>query len=147
MADWIMWLPEYEVNVRQIDHQHEELFRRLNELMDAVWDGKGRDAIGSSLAFMALYTVDHFRTEENFMTLYSYPGYNEHKKVHDDLVQEVSEFEKKYRTEEVPVDLVVQVMNRLCDWTREHVRGMDQELGAFLLNRAEFNGAAGSRAA
>jgi len=45
MADLIPWMREYEVNIEEIDEQHQELFRMFNELMDAVWDGKGKDAI------------------------------------------------------------------------------------------------------
>ncbi|MGO9121022.1 MAG: hypothetical protein ACLQPD_25850 [Desulfomonilaceae bacterium] len=47
MGDWIPWLKDYEVNVAEIDEQHRELFRMFNELMDAVWDGKGKEAISN----------------------------------------------------------------------------------------------------
>ena len=135
MTTWFEWRTEYTVNVTEIDRQHKELFRVLNELGEALWDGKGKDTVGEALKFMADYTVEHFYTEEAFMKDHGFPDYQDHKKAHDDLVEEIRQFIGRYETEDMSSDLVMGVVNRLGDWTREHVRGMDQDLGKFLLNK------------
>ncbi len=135
MANWIEWRPDYRVGVDKIDEQHEALFRMFNELGDALWDGKGREVIGDALKFLAQYTVNHFRTEEEFMRSCRYPGYVAHKKLHDELVQEVSEFIVKFESDELPHSAVLAVVNRVGNWTRDHVRGMDQEMAAFISER------------
>ena len=137
MAEWILWRPEYQIQVPKIDQQHEELFRMFNELGDALWDGKGRESIGKSLNFLANYTVEHFQTEEEIMKTSGYPGYDEHKRLHDSLVGEVSEFIQKFDFEELAHSEVLEVVNRIGNWTREHVRMMDQKLGAWLRENGE----------
>ncbi len=133
MSQMIPWLPQYELNLGDVDHQHRELFRMLNELMDATWDGKGRQSIREALEFMANYTVSHFATEEQYMRSYEFPGYAEHKQAHDDLTAEVLAFIGQYSTEGVTTDLLVSVILKLGNWTRDHIRDMDKQMGLFIL--------------
>ena len=70
----------------------------FNELMDAVWDGKSKDAIKDLLEFTANYAVTHFKTEENYMQQLQYPGFSAHKKLHDDFVDGVIKFVQDYES-------------------------------------------------
>jgi hemerythrin-like metal-binding protein len=139
MGEWIPWLQAYEVNVSEIDEQHKELFRMFNELMDATWDGKGKGAIRELLEFTANYAVTHFGTEEKCMQRYGYPGYVEHKKLHDDFTAGVVKFLGEYDENGITTDMVVTVISGLGKWTREHIRDVDQELGRFLASRLQTN--------
>jgi hemerythrin len=107
----------------------------LNDLLDATWDGKGKDHVDKALRFMANYTVHHFATEEDYMRTYRYPGYSEHKKAHDDLTAEVLRFITTCEEGGVTTELLVSVVLRLGNWTRDHIREMDQALGAFLISQ------------
>jgi len=132
MIDWIPWSDHYIVGIDSIDEQHRELFRRFNQVCDAVWDGQGKESIRNFLHYLAQYTQEHFGNEETNMRKHGYPAYEAHKKAHDSLVADVSVFVEKYETEDVPADVVVKVISDLGDWTRNHIRLMDQELGRFL---------------
>jgi hemerythrin len=135
MADWISWSAYYSIGVHSIDGQHRELFRRFNQVCDAVWDGKGRDHVKDFLSFLAQYVQEHFGNEESQMQKHGFPGYEDHKKVHDALVADVSAFLHKYETEDVASYAVVKVITDLGDWTRDHIRSLDQDLGTFLLKQ------------
>jgi hemerythrin len=132
MGNWIPWMKEYEVGVAEIDEQHRELFRMFNDLMDVVWDGKGKDAINETLAFTADYAVKHFATEERHMQHYNYPAFIAHKSLHDAFTQDVVTFLKTYESQGASTEMVVSVISHLGNWTREHIRDMDQDLGKFL---------------
>jgi len=132
VADWITWTPDLAVNVEKIDLQHRELIKRFNELGEAVWDGKGKQAIGDTLRFLADYTVEHFRDEEALMLAYGYPDYAGHKKIHEDFVGEVKAFIKEFENKDVQSAMVVSIVGKLGDWTRNHIRVMDKEVGAFI---------------
>jgi hemerythrin len=140
MSQMIPWLPQYEVNVSDIDMQHRELFRMMNELLDATWDGKGKDFIKEALKFMAKYTVDHFATEEAYMRQHTFPGYIEHKQAHDTLTAQVVDFVKTCEEKGVTTETLVAVVLGLGNWTKEHIRGMDQELGQFLVHKGMAQG-------
>jgi hemerythrin len=143
MGQLIPWTNQYEINISKIDEEHRELFRMFNELMDAVWDGKGKDSIKQLLDFTANYAVTHFSTEEKYMKQYDYPGYLDHKKLHDDFTADVVKFLQKYETGEVSTEMVVSVISSLGTWTREHIRATDQYLGKFLSVAMGFNEVSG----
>jgi hemerythrin len=135
MADWIPWNDYYTIGVPDIDEQHKELFRQFNQVCDAVWDGRGRDSIKGFLVFLATYAQEHFGNEENFMMKHGYPGYAAHKKLHDALVGDVATFLQRFETETLASDVVIKVITDLGEWTRQHIRAQDQELGRFLLGK------------
>ena len=61
----------------EIDAQHKEWIRRVNEFDDAVVNRKGLEAIQNTLDFLAQYSETHFSGEEVLMTQ------------HNSLVQEL----------------------------------------------------------
>ena len=132
MGQWIPWLSAYEVNVTEIDEQHRELFRMFNQLMDIVWDGKGKDAMKEMLDFTVSYAATHFGTEERYMQQYGFPGYIDHKKLHDNFKADVLKFIKEYEENGASTEMVVAAISNLGNWTREHIRATDQKLGEFL---------------
>ncbi|AFM26208.1 bacteriohemerythrin [Desulfomonile tiedjei] len=135
MADWISWTSDLTLNVPKIDEQHRELIRQFNDLGEAVWDGKGREAIGDILRFLADYTVKHFRDREPLMDTLSYPNSDAHMKVHAALIEEVSEFIRKVEVGSVESQLVISVVDRLGQWTRQHIRLEDKALGQYVLSK------------
>jgi hemerythrin len=139
MGQWIPWLSSYEVNVSEIDEQHRELFRMFNDLLDAMWDGKGKTVIQTKLRFMANYVATHFATEETYMVRYNFPDYPIHKKAHDDFTVRVVDFLKVYEWEGARIDTLVSVVQRLGTWTRDHIRDLDQEMGKFLAGAQQAN--------
>jgi hemerythrin-like metal-binding protein len=135
MADWVQWTPDLTVHVEKIDQQHMELIRQVNLLGEAVWDGKGKAAIGEILRFLLQYTSDHFRMEEELMRIHGYPKYSLHKQIHDDFVKEVQSRVEDFESGEVDSALVISVVNRVGEWIRGHIRVLDVELGRYLKNR------------
>ena len=135
MADWISWTPDLSLNIERIDVQHRELIKRFNDLGDAVWDGKGKEVIGNILRFLADYTVQHFQDEESLMDLFNYPDSVAHKKAHAELVAEVTDFIARFDEGSVESHLVISVVDRLGQWTRQHIRGVDMALGQYLTDK------------
>ncbi len=125
----IRWNDSFSVNVGKIDAQHRKLVDMLNELHDAMMDGKGRDVLGEILNGMAEYTVVHFSTEEELMQKYNYPGYVKHKFEHDQFVNKVSEFKEKFENGQISA---IEVMKYLSEWLKNHILGSDKRLGDFL---------------
>jgi hemerythrin len=76
----LFWTGDLSVGVREIDSQHRELFRMINGLDAAIKQGKAKKEIMGLVRFLDDYIVDHFGTEEKYMTAYDYPDYQLHKK-------------------------------------------------------------------
>lgn len=74
------WDDSYRTGHVLVDRQHQELFRMVNELHDAIIEGKGNDVLAPTLKKLAKYTVEHFRDEEVLMASINYPMLVPHKK-------------------------------------------------------------------
>lgn len=123
----------FHVGHQDIDSQHAGLFDAVNRLHDAMMAGKARQEVGGILAFLRGYTVDHFRSEEALMRAGAYPGYEAHKRLHDDLTRQVLDLEEKQRTGSVTLSL--SVMNFLKDWLAHHISVEDRKVAARLASR------------
>lgn len=127
------WNQSLSVGVEQIDAQHRELFARVNKLLEATSQGKGRNEVGSTIDFLADYVVSHFASEERLMSQHSYPEYGAHKAQHDRFMQEFHALKDKFEAEGVTTVLIVQVQRKVCDWLVNHVSKVDKALGSFLV--------------
>jgi hemerythrin len=132
MSLLMIWTPDLSVNVGKIDDQHKELFHRFGQVEDAIWDGRGKDEIGKIIDFMTEYTVFHFGEEEGIMKQHSYPGYPAQKEAHDYFTREVAGMKAKYDCGEITSNLVVEVIEKLGGWFKNHIKVMDKELGKYL---------------
>jgi hemerythrin len=109
-----------------VDAQHQELFRMVNDLHDAIVAGKGKDVLQPTLEKLAKYTMEHFRSEEALMAEIKYPALGTHKNKHDELTRQVKELVEKYRTGKAV--LGVTLSSFLADWLRHHIKEDDMAL-------------------
>ncbi len=124
------WNERLLTGVRECDEQHKKLVSIINELYEAMKQGKGKEIIDKILKELADYAHYHFDTEERLMTRYGYPDLPAHKKEHEDFKKKVKEFiDKKARGE---VTLSVEIMNFLRDWLFHHIMEIDKKYGPFL---------------
>ena len=126
----VTWSDEYSVKVRQFDEQHRKLFDMVNELHDAMREGKGSQVLNGVLDSLAAYTQAHFSAEERLMRLYDFPGFSSHKKAHDQLISQVLGFQEKAKTD--PGTVTLGVMGFLKNWLVQHIQGEDMKYGPFL---------------
>ena len=126
----ITWDKRLETGHGKIDEQHRALVDAFNNLHGAMKQGKGKDAVGATLVFLKDYTVQHFEMEESLMKSNSYPGYQKHLGLHQDLVGKVADLVDKFQTGQAVMTL--QVMDFLEGWLVEHIQGEDFRLAEYL---------------
>jgi hemerythrin len=124
------WKPEYSVNIREIDQQHQKLVAMLNELHEAMAKGEGREALGPVLKELADYTRTHFANEERLLKRHGYPDYEVHKKKHEKMaaavLQNVAKFDANESTN------LIEVFQFLKDWLKKHIMHTDMAYSGFL---------------
>ncbi len=126
----IVWDRHLEVGHPKIDAQHRSLVDAFNALHQAMKQGKGKEEVGKTLAFLANYTSEHFAMEEGLMRQYAYPAMTKHQALHQDLVAKVGDLVNKVQAGQAMVTL--QVMDFLEGWLVEHIQGEDCQLSAYL---------------
>lgn len=125
----MQWDDSLSVGVTSIDAQHKTLLKHLNDLADAMSQGKAKDSLMFILRQLVAYTQMHFSTEEKYMTQWGFPELEGHKLEHQAFVEQVAKFQEDFRAGKVL--LSVQVLNFLKDWVSNHIRETDKNYGPF----------------
>lgn len=128
----IEWNDSLSVGVEEIDNQHKELFRQINELIEACHKGKGPEAVGEVLNFLDRYARLHFGTEEGYMQQYNFPDYSNHRLQHQEFMTNMAEVKRRFAEEGPGVHIVVITNRILAGWLNTHIRRSDKVLGAHI---------------
>ena len=99
----------------------------LNEISEGINGGWGKDARTDVLAKLVEYTLVHFATEEDLMQLVHYPDEGAHKAYHQNLIETVQNYIKKY--DEDPNASNYDLLFFLKKWLIEHILKNDKRLG------------------
>ena len=137
MDDRLIFDARYVVGNEQVDREHQKLF----EIAGKVYDSLALDIvvpmkeIRCAIAELIEYTKVHFNSEESLMATTGYPGLAEHRRLHEDLISQIKDFEMRVELgqRDTPVDLY----EFLCNWLGTHIQARDKAFGAFLAERDE----------
>ena len=124
------WSPAFSVKVRKFDDQHKKLVVLVNQLHDAMKAGQGNAILGVVLQSLISYTATHFKEEEQVMQANGYPDLARHKDMHQKLVSQVLDLQKKFQAGGDV--LTMTVLSFLKDWLVSHIQGEDKKYGVFL---------------
>ena len=129
----IDWDEKFSVNVKEIDDEHKNLFLLFNKLQDGINTGKSNHELEQALSELIDYTILHFTTEEKLMQQFSYIGFVEHKRIHDDLIAEAMKLQEKFSQGKIV--LSDQVSGFLTDWLTDHILDTDKKYGPLFKNK------------
>ncbi len=118
------WTDDLVIGFTIIDTHHRRLVEMINELYDAMIEIKGQEALRVIVNGMVEYATIHFMTEEKYMLDFSYEGYPEHKKIHEDFKLKALDLQEKLSNEDFVLSL--DVLNFLRDWLKGHIQGTDR---------------------
>lgn len=124
------WTKEqFGTNVSKHDTEHQEIFRLVNALGDAVGSGD-RAAVGERLDALIACVADHFASEEANFAEYGYTAAPGHKAEHEKLVATCLDLQKKFHAGEAEVtpDTAAFVVG----WLTNHIPNVDKLYGPFL---------------
>ena len=128
----IIWLDLYSVNSPNIDSQHKRLFAMINDLHDAMIQGKGSEIVGKTLESLVDYSKVHFADEEKMLQSINYPDLPAHQTEHHTFIQRVYELQNQHR--DGTIALTLPVMEFLRDWLTNHILKVDKKYAAYLKN-------------
>jgi hemerythrin len=135
----MFWKDKYRLGVEIIDREHMELFQRVEAFMKVLrssqsWEEKVGQ-VNETLEFMKNYVVEHFSHEEAYQKQIQYPGYDAHKKKHDEMVQYVAQVSEQYEKSGFDEQLMQQFGGRLLAWLVNHVAAEDQRIATYAIEQ------------
>ncbi len=129
------WTEDLVTGSFEIDRQHKELFKRINALLEACRQGKGKAEISKVVQFLDDYVATHFAEEEKYMKKYDYPAYAAHKAQHLEFIENFSELRRQIEKDGAGVHLLVKTNHMVVQWLINHISKVDRALGTFLKAR------------
>lgn len=115
----IQWAERYRTGIPFVDAQHQELFRVVARLQEALVRGLGDQALRSQLDELLTLLKEHFRDEEEFLRKYDYPDLLEHMVEHTTLFSELENIKLRY--EQAAAPLASMIGTFLGGWLRHHI--------------------------
>ena len=132
------WTNDLSVGLEEIDSQHRELFRRINNLVDAIRHGQCKYVIDGTIGFLEDYARTHFSEEETWMFQHHYSDYEMHRAQHRIFLNALSDLKKQAaapRVQGASYELSVATNQVVVDWILAHIVRIDKRLGEFLKTR------------
>jgi hemerythrin len=126
------WDSSLETGYEKVDKQHKQLVAAVNNLMEASQSGRGDSAVLETMDFLTGYAIKHFSDEENLMTMYEFPDFQNHKRLHDDFKVVVGDLTKRVANEGPTKELIEVVSTTVGSWLLNHIKGDDFRMAAFV---------------
>jgi len=117
------WIDRLSVGNPLIDNQHKQLISYLNQLHDAMAEGKEKALIEDLLGKLLAYAKEHFEREEILWASRKYAAQEAHKKEHQEFLVKILDFNRQLRNGKAINS--VEMLVFLRDWFVEHVATSD----------------------
>lgn len=122
---------ELETGNAIIDNEHRELFKAVNNIIDACSKGQGRNITGTAIKFLLNYVDKHFAHEEQLQRDNKYPDMAGHKAFHDSYKKQLKEIALQINGDN-PALADLARLNGHVAVLINHIRIEDKRLGNFL---------------
>jgi len=119
------WEEKHSVGIQSIDLQHQELFKLLNKLLDALKRGVAAEVSNQLIFELERYAIMHFQKEEFFFQRFNYPGAEEHIKEHKLFIEKIQTLKADIKSGKVAVSL--ELLTFLRNWIEHHIVIVDKK--------------------
>jgi hemerythrin-like metal-binding protein len=115
-----------------IDHQHREIYRRTDELLDSSFLERDLEKLPAFADYLMDYVDVHFRDEEMFMGRLDFPGLVPHQHAHAAFRLKVVRLRSTLDSEGLGAAAYADVCRVVTDWFEGHINTLDREFAKFV---------------
>jgi len=119
-----VWTEQLNTGIEEIDRQHHRIVDYINQLDDARINGHPRGEIALVISLLKEYTHSHFGFEESMLEEAQYPDINAHKKVHEQFIQRITDYQYRFTKGE---DVTQALSSLLVTWLFNHIQRDDAD--------------------
>jgi hemerythrin-like metal-binding protein len=124
------WTEDLSVGVAILDMDHQALFKMAGTFHRAFLDGHSIEIILETFDDLIDYTSEHFRNEEYFMDKYDYPSLEDHKKIHENIVDKLKSLRQDFVDGKPAIESKLFLF--LKEWLRNHILEEDMKYKEYL---------------
>ena len=126
----IEWKDEYSVNVQLFDEHHQQLIAIINQLDEAIKQGRTPHELDIVFSKLVEYTQIHFNSEETVLHQYHYPGLHDQQGEHTNFIESLKNLRKSFKVGNENIDN--KVLEFLQNWLISHILDSDMAYSAYL---------------
>ncbi len=124
----IVWDDSLRTGVHLVDSQHQELFRQINGLHEAMTLGKGREEVAKLIQFLDNYTKKHFAEEERLMEQRKCPVAEANKMAHKQLLERLAQLKAQFEQQKTGTTVTMEIYRLMSEWLVRHIKAIDLKL-------------------
>jgi len=106
----LVWKEDYRSGHPAIDAQHEHLFHRANQLLDAILTQRPKEDVADLVAQIFAVARQHFQDEEAILAAQGFPGLAHHAECHAAMIRRAQELSQAYLSGTLPVGDIFQFL-------------------------------------
>ena len=126
----LAWSHACIVGVKAMDDQHGILVDTLNELRQQLLRGSCREQVNQHMERLIEFTSLHFGCEESLLERFGFPGLEEHRAAHQQLLNNIR-LAASYADNDEKTAFQRQ-LSLLSDSYLQHIEGFDRQYGSWL---------------
>ncbi len=135
----IEWKTEYNLNIAEIDEQHQKLISLISDMLDVTNrddDFDHYDEIVAIFDELSDYTVKHFAFEEELLNTHNYSSMDMkiHELEHSSFVRKVVQI-RQQDLDKNEQGILKDTIQFLLGWIGQHILDTDQKYAQFLIER------------
>ena len=120
----ITWGPKLEIGIGIIDSQHRRLVNLINQLDEAMEEGRSNEVVGKTLKGLVDYTHTHFDTEQELLKEHDYEDYALHCREHRIFTDQIEIYQD--RLDAGSLRISSDVMEYMRGWLLTHIGSSDR---------------------
>lgn len=121
---FILWRSSLSVGNELIDGQHQKLIEIINQLYDGIMKKNSQLKMEEIFRELVAYTKYHFNAEEEIMMRKGYLQTAQHKKAHQDFINQVNSLKLNNLLSDDKLQM--EVFKFLKNWLTEHIMNVDK---------------------
>jgi len=129
----VTWSENLATGVKSIDDDHRHLVDLIQRLFESMMLEQGSKFINTIFVDLINYTKTHFVREEQVFEKYGFDELEQHKILHQELIEQVLAEGKLILDEGSKKDLSFELLEFLKDWLVNHIVKEDLKFKAFLI--------------
>jgi hemerythrin len=126
------WTPDLLTGVEAIDQQHREVFRIMDDLMQAMRYEYSSYEVNRTVRFLADYVIEHFHAEEKLMREHNYPKLQLHNRIHNGFMAKLLDLHNEIIHEGGSKARALKVQRLICGTLVQDIETYDKDLAVFL---------------
>lgn len=132
-----VWEESMRTGDELVDLQHQELIRRLNQLLHAMVRRDVDAEVPSMLSFLDRYIAEHFSHEETLMLKVQCPLVEANRRAHQEFLRRFEAFQEQMARDPGTSSLIaVKMLRDLSEWIVTHILHIDARMLPYVQARS-----------